>query len=132
MAINILSALRNFRDPPMIKQQKLLRDLIGEGRDRCCEKVCRRCTKISKIKILRAEIDVAMKEVQNMPQLKRLLEEKGLSMKDESSKNLGRITPQGIVIGRCTDEEGAMFEIAYDEKKKDESCFTFIKYSFEV
>ena len=132
MAINFLSALRNFRDPPMIKQQKLLRDLIGEGRDRCCEKVCRRCTKISKIKILRAEISEAMKRVQNMPQLGEFLQKNGLLMRDVPVESLGRIYQQGVVIGRCADEEGAIFEIVYDEKKKNESAFTIMKYSLNV
>ncbi len=130
--MNILTALLNFRDPPMIKQQKLLRDLIGEGRDRCCEKVCRRCTKISKIKILRSEIAIAIKEVQNMPRLAKLLQEKGLLMRDVPIENLGKISPQGVVIGRCMDEEGAIFEIAYDEKRKEELAFTIMKYSLSI
>ncbi len=132
MSLNILTAIRNFRDPPMIKQQRRLKGLIGEGRDRCCEKVCRRCTKISKIKILRSEIAIAMKRVQNMPQLGELLQKKGLSIRDIPIESLGKIYQQGVVIGRCKDEEGAIFEIAYDEKKKGESAFTIMKYSLNV
>lgn len=123
MAINILSALLNFRDPPMIKQQKLLRALIGAGRDRCCEKVCRRCTKISKIKILRAEIDVAMKEVLKMSQLTEILRDRGLSMKIEQTRDLGEITPQGIVIGHCTNDAEETYTIIYDERRRGSSAF---------
>lgn len=125
--MGISSFIRNFRDPPMIKQQKLLRDLIGEGRDRCCEKVCRRCTKISKIKILRAEIDVAMKEVLKMSQLTEILRDRGLSMKIEQTRDLGEITPQGIVIGHCTNDANETFEIIYNERKRDASAFAIIK-----
>ncbi len=132
MTLNILSALRNFLDSPMIKQQKLLRDLIGEGRDRCCEKVCRRCTKISKIKILRAEIDKAMKTVLGMSKLADLLRDRGLSMKLEQTRDLGEITPQGIVIGHCVNDVNEAFSVIYNEKKKDESAFTIMKYSLNV
>ena len=123
MVINFLSVLRNFRYPPIIRQQRLLRDLIGEGRDRCCEKVCRRCTKISKIKILRAEIDVSMRAVLEMPQLAGILRDRGLSMKFEQTRDLGEITPQGIVIGHCTNNANKTFTIIYNERKKDFSAF---------
>lgn len=73
-----------------------------------------------------------MRAVQKMPQLEELVQEKGLSMKDEPSKNLGRIVHQGVVIGRCTDEEGVIFEIAYDEKKKDKSAFMIMKYEINI
>lgn len=107
----------------MIRQQRLLRDLIGEGRDRCCEKVCRRCTKISKIKILRAEIDVAMKAVLEMSQLADMLRDRGLLMKPEQTRDLGEITPQGIVIGHCTNDANETCTIIYNERRKDDSAF---------
>lgn len=126
--MGISSFILNFRDPPMIKQQKLLRDLIGEGRDRCCEKVCRRCTKISKIKILRAEIDKAMKTVLGIPQLADILRDRGLSMKLEQTRDLGEITSQGIVIGHCVNDANEAFSVIYNERRKDASAFTIMKY----
>ncbi|MCX6733511.1 MAG: hypothetical protein NTX63_01740 [Candidatus Peregrinibacteria bacterium] len=130
--MGISSFIRNFRDPPMIKQQKLLRDLIGEGRDRCCEKVCRRCTKVSKIKILRAEIDKTMKAVLEISQLADILRNHKLSIKIEQTRDLGEITPQGIVIGHCVNDVNEAFSVIYDEKKKDESAFTIMKYSLNI
>jgi|GEM_PF-4537707 len=130
--MGILSSLQILLDPPMLKQQKRLKNLIGEGWDRCCEKGCFGCEKVGKIKKLRSEIEIAMKVVLEMPQLAILLHEKGLSIRKIPTENLGKISPQGVVIGRCTDEEGAMFEIVYDEKKKDELAFTIMKYSLNI
>lgn len=73
-----------------------------------------------------------MKRVQNMPQLGEFLQKKGLLIRDIPIESLGRIYQQGVIIGRCADEEGAIFEIVYDEKKKNESAFTIMKYSLNV